>query len=418
MDQEKPAQFSPKSILDRSVDLIFRAAYAPVDVADLLESAEARSRIRRLAPPQLFFGLTRLSDRQMQVLLPQITEQQWRAVLDLSLWDGGVADCDRFLEWQRHMVDAEPAVARKLWRATSPHLWELAFTRDLKVARRNDEDSFEGELDPDADLLATPDNAYLIQLPSDPEKARIWSSLLPRLFALEPEAMGLILEDALYRTPSEIEEEAYRERCHRLEDLGFQDYFEAISIYSPLESERDLPEKNPESGPVTTLPEAPNTAPPGLLLVQALGLIADKQLLEQTLQEIFFVCNKLLSADRVSPEEPDQIRETIRKVLAGINLGLSLTTGDSLPQALEALRRYFLAGLFQLSYARLLVLRDRAGRLLAAGMREDLFEQAFLESLSDRYPRPVSLKEGQIRSGYFWTREELETAHRQLDRMA
>jgi len=417
---ERPASQSLTAIdtADRAVDLIFEASYAPARVANLLNSAETRSRIRKLAPTQLFFGLLGLDDQQMQRLLPHVTEEQWTAILDLSLWDRDQADIERLLSWQRHLCDAPDPVARKLWRATSPLLWELAFAQDLRIFRRLDEDSYEEGFQEEAAILKTPDDAYLIQLPEDPIKAEIWQTLIPKLYHLEPEQMALLLEEALFRTPIELEEEAYQERCRHLADMGLQDYFEAITIYSPLPLTADLPLKNrkPET-PLTTLPDNLNP-PSGLLLLQALAGIQDHHLLQQIPEELFFVCNKLISADRVQPDHPEQLREAIRKCLAGLNLGLSLRSRDNVLSAIAALRDYFLLNLFQIGFGRLLELQTRARELLSQGLREDLFEQATLEALAEPYPKLTDLQEGRVVVNYFWSRHDLDLAHSRLDRMS
>lgn len=417
-EQPSGAGLTMTSVVDRAADLIFKASYSPVEVADLLSSAETRSRIRRLTPHQLFFGLSKLDDQQMQQLLPQVTEEQWAAILDLSLWDRDSADTDTLLNWQRHMIEAPDAVARKLWRATSFQLWELAFSRDFKIVRWLDEDTTDGTLDDDAATLTTPDGGYSIQLPEDPRKAELWSALIVRLFRLEAEQMALILEESLLRTPIELEEEAYQERCRRLEDFGFQDYFEALDIYTPLAAGADLPAKNPDlpAQPVV-LPSPLEQSSPGILFLQALARIDDQTLLQELLEEIFFVCNKVLSADRVQPDDSVRLRETIRKGLAGLNLGLSLHARDDVEAAVTTLSTRHFLSLFQLGYGHLLSLQSKARRILAVGARDDLLEQATLEAQAAAYPEQVELTKGKLILGYFWNRTDLEEAHLRLDRM-
>ena len=417
-DQPSHSGLTTTSVVDRAADLIFRASYSPVEVADLLTSAETRSRIRRLTPHQLFFGLSGLDDRQMQLLLPQVTEEQWAAILDLSLWDRDSADTDDLLNWQRHMINAPDAVARKLWRATSFQLWELAFSRDLKIARRLDEDTFEDILDEDAPIMTTPDGGYSIQLPTEPAQAETWGALLLRLFELEPEQMALILEESLLRTPMELEEEAYQERCRHLEDFGFQDYFKALDVYSPLSSGAVLPVKNTDLPNLSVgLPSPVEESSAGILFLQALAQIDDDTLLQELPEEVFFVCNKILSADRVRPDDAARLRETVRKGLAGLNLGLSLHTRDDVGAAVATLAKCHLLSLFQLSYGELLSLQSKARQILAGGTRDDLLEQATLEAQAAAYPKQVELSEGKLNLGYFWNRTDLDEAHRRLDRM-
>jgi hypothetical protein len=259
---------------------------------------------------------------------------------------------------------------------------------------------------------------YTVQLPDDPLKAALWSALLPRLFELAGEEMGVLLEESLYRTTTELQEEAYQDRCRRLEDLGFQDYFEAVRIYTPLRLGTDLPIKNREEAAAdSTLPETRGNRSAGPLLFQALAGIDDEAVLRPLLEEITFLCNMLMAADRVRPDDTEQLKEVIRKALAGLNLGLSLASRDEPGPAETILRRYFLVSLFQLGYGQLVELHLEAVRLAARGLREDLFEQATLEALSERFPKLPELEAGKVVTRYFWNRADLAEAAGRLDRI-
>ena len=108
--------------LRRPSELIYRTCYAPVDLAGLLETAENRSRIRRLSVPQLYFGLKELGEHQVQALLPHITEAQWQGVLDLDLWNRDRANTGKFLFWAGQIIQAENPVAAKIVRGTDRQL--------------------------------------------------------------------------------------------------------------------------------------------------------------------------------------------------------------------------------------------------------------------------------------------------------
>ncbi|MFB3142360.1 MAG: DUF6178 family protein, partial [Acidobacteriota bacterium] len=152
----------------RSEELIYNSVYRPVDVRALLESADTRGQIRRLAVPHLFFGLKELADEEFLGLLPHVTEEQWTGILDLDLWSGDNMSSEQFLDLERHIVQAEDPVARKLIRAADPELWELLFKRKLKIYPKVEEDEYEAE--PQAgEWLVTPDKNYLIVLPQTPE---------------------------------------------------------------------------------------------------------------------------------------------------------------------------------------------------------------------------------------------------------
>ena len=401
----------------RSEELIYNSVYRPVDVRALLESADTRGQIRRLAVPHLFFGLKELADEEFLGLLPHVTEEQWTGILDLDLWSGDNMSSEQFLDLERHIVQAEDPVARKLIRAADPELWELLFKRKLKIYPKVEEDEYQAEPQT-GEWLETPDKNYLIILPQNSEESRLLRALIIRLYELEPAYVAILFESSATRTSIEIEEVAYQYRKSRVEEMGFQDYFEAIDIYTFFPPDEPLPEKKQEQiREVSTLPvQLVDEIEGSLLLFQAFALITNPQDSQALLEELFFVCNKVLSADRASPANPDRVKETIRKAITGINLGLDWHSKGNLQKAAEDFRRYYLQSFFQVGYSRLVELQ-RKGRELKDAFGEPesgSFLEAFLEELLKKYPLLSEQREGKIQTRFFQTRRDLETAKEYL----
>ncbi|UCF36525.1 MAG: hypothetical protein JSU96_17145, partial [Acidobacteriota bacterium] len=181
-NQESSKTVSP--LIQRPEELVYRACYAPADLQSMLESSETRSKIRRLPATQLFFSLKEMDDQEIVSLLPHLTEEQWTAILDLDLWTKDRISAGAFLHWQRHIVEAEDAVARKILRATDHEYWLSILSRNLQVFAKTEEDEFDGEPDEEREVLISPDGYFLIGLPRHGEMARLIRSLLIRLYQL------------------------------------------------------------------------------------------------------------------------------------------------------------------------------------------------------------------------------------------
>ena len=151
-----------------------------------------------------------------------------------------------FLHLEGFIAGADDPVARKLIRAADSELWSLLFKRRLRIHQRIEEDEFEGAPE-EGERLETPDRAFLLILPEDPEESRLLRALVSRLFGLDPELATILLLEAQARTLVELEEEGYQNRKRRIETAGFQDYFESFEIYSVLSPDDPLPEKKRES---------------------------------------------------------------------------------------------------------------------------------------------------------------------------
>ncbi len=246
--------------------------------------------------------------------------------------------------------------------------------------------------------------------------------LILRLYELEPEYAARLISSAGARTSQEIEEEGYQNRKRRVEGLGFQDYFEALEIYTYLPSEEPLPEKRPETiHPVSTLPaKLPQAEAQSLLLLfRALALITPPQEVQILLEELVFVGNKILSADQVSVAHPARVKQGIRKAIMGINLGLDWWSSGDSSKAATGLQAHYLQSFFQVGYSRLEELRKEALSLERNRSQElGSFEEAFLEGLSEGYPLLVEKRDGRIQKRLFSTLRDLERAQEKLRQLS
>jgi len=134
------------------------------------EVVAQRQDLRSPEPDDVAFP--RLRDEVVQ-LLSHLTEEQWASILDLDLWTRDEVSVERFLKWAQFITQVEDPVARKILLGTNPTLWQLAFKRDLGLFVRTEEDEFETGSEQGSFL--TPEGHYLVVLPEDAEKARLYS---------------------------------------------------------------------------------------------------------------------------------------------------------------------------------------------------------------------------------------------------
>jgi len=393
-------------------ELIYQSIYAPVDLEEMLSTSALRGRIRRLSVPHLFFGLKELEDQEILKLLPHITETQWTGILDLHLWSRDEMSTGAFMELERHITQAEDPVASKLLRGTDPELWELLLQRSLQIYGKVDNDQYEVE-PAEGEWMETPDKEFLIILPHEPEESRLLRALILRLYALDANYAASLIASCRARTAIEIEECAYQNRRRRVEDMGFQDYFEAIDIYTALPPDETLPEKKPELiREVSTLPaRLTEQLEDSLLLFEALALITEPQESQSLVEELFFVCNKMLSADSASPADPTEIKTTIRKAVTGINLGLDTWASGNLQKAVEGIQRFYLQSFFQIGYGCLMELQQRARNIMETSTPEaGSFPETVLDQILEKYPLLAELDGDKVHSRFFRTRQDLDKA--------
>ena len=399
----------------RPEEVVYRICYARANLHELLQSAETRSRIRHLPPAQLFFSLKELDEAEIQGLLPHLTEEQWTGILDLDLWSKDKVRLNRFLYRMSHILQSEDAVARKLFRGTDHELVELALN-PLRIHRLDEDGAPEAEQG--GGLLETPDQHYLVELPEDAEEARFLKAFILRLYELDGEGAALLLEESHFRTWSEMEEQAYQSRKRRVEDMGFQDYYDAIEIYALLPLDAPLPLKSlKQIREVSELPLVATELESGsMLLIAALAGFTRPQETESLLEELFFVCNKLLCADRISPDDPSRVKQGILKAINGINLGLDCWSEGNVRVVEEGLAKHYLQSFFRLGYSQIKALQEEARRIQSERPEPEpgSFLEAVTHGLLERYPVFIESLEGQIRRRFFSTREDLARSREHL----
>ncbi len=391
----------------RPEESVYQSCYTPVSLGDMLADGMARGKIRRIPVAQLFFGISELSEPELAALMPQITEEQWSGILDLSIWRRDRTSSIEFLSRSRHLLVADEPVARKLLRGSDPELWQLAFNRLLEVIPRHEQGA--GPDLPEGDWITTPDDGFWIRLPDDPEASRLIRPLLLKLYELDPDQATQLILLSKARTASELEETAYQKRQRRMEDLGFQDYFDSISVFSPLTLEDSFPNKawlrSPESVAIAPL----NKTLAGLFFFKTLARLDERSRQEEILEELFYVSNKVLSADLVSPDLPSRVKTGIRKTILGINIGLELAAGRDVHQAARLLETRYLQSFFQLSYGLLLELQVLARQLQQdVGSSLDSYPDQLVRGLLRRYPLLAVRTPTRIKKRFFQTLTDTE----------
>ncbi len=416
---EEPEVRQQRDLISRPEEIIYRSCYASADLEQMLQNAEKRSAIRRLPPAQLFFSIKELDESQIFELLPHITEEQWATVLDLDLWTKDQLNPDRFVSWQRHILFTEDAVARKLLRATDFEAWAFAVKRSILIFARGEDGEFSEEA-LNYGQYETPDGLFLIGLPRNAERARLWHQLLQRLYQLEPRVALALLDSCRFQTSAELEETAYQNRRRRIEDLGFQDYFEAIEIYSPRDCDEKLPEKKRQTDP-GVLPARFRQSEAGnpLLLFRALAALGKEKEIQLLIEELFYVCNKLLSADRIPPDEPAQVKRVILKALSCLNLGLDCWSCGDIGKAIQGISRHYLLSFFQIGFGRLIELQKEAQlKSKQGGPIPGSFLEAALEALSRPFPELAEQFEGKIRTRFFKNEADLSWGKQLIEQLS
>ncbi|MEO1336664.1 MAG: DUF6178 family protein [Myxococcota bacterium] len=266
----------------------------------------------------------------------------------------------------------------------SPDIEPLMETPDRRfiiAARKHDEDELLNEFVDDED------RKWILQFVKELYQQEDWESI------------ATVLRSASADLTSTLEEDAYRFRTARLEDIGFPPRDRAMEVYGLL-----------DPSPVTPMTDAPlvelalpaTYAPPlqeGLFHA-AMQRIDDPAQMRRLEGDLVAVANKALVADGVTPGQSEGLQEVLQRLRGYVELALAEGTppASRLEQATLRLANEHLERLFRVGYTLTVRAAGRARRLLQRdvmgqgapnrGLKKlSTAEQGVLEALLLKRPR-------------------------------
>ena len=237
--------------------------------------------------------------------------------------------------------------------------------------------------------------------------------LLDAIFRMDASLGYDLIDRVRWDNRVSMEEEAYQNKRLRLEEIGFVDYYEALSIYgevgatAPPQLQRALEEEDDAPRVSSTLPALlVASLAPGEHLWRALGAIQDSRQAELVSQQLAALANRILSVHSVTTGDLQKVKPALEEMRDTLNLGLERLTRGRATLAASALKQQDMLGLFRTGFSLLADLRARAdrvihrGRLRLQGARRTLLESPQAELLEGlRRHRPLFFEEAQDSQG-------------------
>lgn len=358
----------------------------------LLSPADAPARIRTLPGEALYRLVRRIGLEDCTEIVALSSGQQVQAFIDFDAWQGDRLDIERLDPWLRAlMVSGREVLVERLLDLDDQLLsWIVLSSAQIYVI--DDPESFEA---PDEEHVLTQDRRLCIVFPESAERDLPVKVFLDAFMREHPDHCYNFLVFTGAALNSELEENALRWRQGRLADLGFVEPIEALGLYTAPRPDQ--------------IRDARRAVPRGVeapVLAQSLrsderlnaGIATlDAQTRAVVLQELAYVCNTALSADRVPLWDEAAQEHVLRRVRAGLSLGLDALSEGATPRSdADVLADVPLALVFRAGYGRMLEAAEparrarRRGLLSGPGGPVDAVDQPLLrswvEALTDRHP--------------------------------
>jgi hypothetical protein len=381
---------------------------------DLILSAPDPEQLVQALPAQdLYFTLIDLGPDDATELVAMASPEQFRHFVDMSAWRGPEEGPrpSEVLRWLRLAREGSTDLEkfRKQLGSLDIEMLALLLRREVTVHDLTEETG-PPPYDPGMAYF-TPDRRFMLEFKGSSDYATL-RQLIDDLYAQDVFGAGRLLESIRWELPTELEESARRWRDGRLRDAGVPEFEEAIS-FQARPPQGKVERQKPTPGQALRAAGRP-------LLDEALDLLSGEEL-ERAEEGVIYAANSALVANRVSLDDPDEVREQLAQARATLSLGLELLSGGELERAAGVLGQTAIRDVFQAGMGEAYRLQSRA-RKIAASARLPQAQSATvldepLESVVQALlrVRPLFHEPGQRRARAFASRTEVARADALLD---
>lgn len=333
----------------------------------ILQRSDAASVVAAMEVRDFYFSVQEIGPDDALALLAMAKVEQLTHLFDIEWWEADHVRASTAIEWLDRVERAsEHNLLAWLYQAD----FELLATLFKKWVRV---ELMPEDVDPAEARERLPrntiDDAYFWE-PLYPQYEDLLTRMLSLLFEVHPAFYRELMNTVMWAPDVEMEEDAYRFHRGRLEDLAVPDFYEALEVYrsiTPQEitADKRSVEPSPEEPPPPVFAIA--LVPEGDLLDRALHGIRDRTLIDMIQMELASLANKVIVADRLSPDKPEALRRAVEKTVAGVNLGLELLSSGDLAVAASFLETVYLERLFRLAQTAISGVRNRVLKLVRRG---------------------------------------------------
>lgn len=339
-------------------------------VEAILDRPDVEAYVPAIDGPVLYDLIQRAGWNDAQPLMAYVSAEQLQTFVDLDCWRRDEFQPHRLEPWLAAVLaETSDASFRRHCRETDPEILAMYFKANLLVDLM-DEEGMIPDAFWDREVDVSPDGVYAIVYPEDEATAALLRSTLDRLYEVDRVLAWTLLEAARWELLTPMEDAALHWRRSRMEELGFVDFDEAMTIYRPLDpavtrerlESRALATKPVVAGP-STLPALPPTAADDrFFVVRVMQRLGDEEL-AQAVSEFVALQNRAFTAEGIEPAETEHGQFVAERTTGYLSIGLEFLSRGDEGRAVEVLREMPLRDVFRCGFTTVDRLRDTVSRL-------------------------------------------------------
>lgn len=336
----------------------------------IISEPDAEQLVPTLPVQELYYAIKEVGLADAADLVALASPEQVQGFVDLDVWERDHLDERRIDAWIDTLADAGyeklGSVLEKL-DAEVVALWlqRQAVIYDLTIETPPEE--------PEGHYYPTPDRFYLIDILPGGEEGKALERTLDWIYRYDLELGRRIIMGAKWELGSDLEEHAWRWRQGRMADLGYVDFYEALSIYQYLDP---ASVKADEGSFVAPPPETPTELPAVLagsldeagFFGKALATLPSDADVERLHATLVLLINKAMAANLVDPGDFEMGKEALARAVATVGLGLEFLARGDVARAGHVLTSVALERIFRVGFSLTLQLKTLADTLVKGGL--------------------------------------------------
>lgn len=325
--------------------------------------------VRSLAPQELYRWMSDIGKEDAYPLLEFAEPEQLQALVDIDAWTRRELSVPRLLEWLDLALAVDTDTAGKLLTSQDDSTLEWLFTGDVQVLPA---DTDVNVIPDELAFFSTPDFMYVVTVPREHPLEDRMPQLLKLLWSADTDRARLLFQQAQFELHESTADEAERFRAARLNDLGFEPYDEAISVFEVIEAGKlreaiaaDLapgPDHVAANIEQVAFPLSLSDAKAPELLSQAVATLGERDRNEFA-RGFAYLSNKVFMAETGDLSRLDDLPEYARYAAALANLGLSYLSQEDPERASQVLVKVSPELLFKAGWTLVFAMSKKARRV-------------------------------------------------------
>ncbi len=340
------------------------------------ESPDPGALVQQLPEQDFYITVKEVDEKDSLILIRNASPSQLKFIFDMEWWERYVPEAEKAWEWLEYLRSNAPGQLLVWLKNTDIELLISLLKKWLVVEKAPDPDDIDFMEATDRLPPYTIDNIYYWNAKKG-DKLPLLKTILTTLFELDQKFYFRVMEGIIWGIPAELEEDAYRWRKGRLEDLAIPDFYDALEIYKEIGIE-EFYKKHPVDKKDSNLQTSTRTTIYPLVLLprrntlsEAVERINDPGLLDFLKVEFAALANKVVIADRLAPGDPESLRKAVEKVIGYVQLGLDRAGKKTAADAARFIETFPLESVFRLGYTLVRNLKKRAKKIRTGGWIAD-----------------------------------------------